>query len=88
MTFKPYSDIKNISELEDAYKKENKCYGDLEKWKNMYARILYVFNNTSNSIMKRKADAALSEIQQQMTNSEQCTNSVTPNDNVYADITL
>ena len=88
MTFEPYSNLQNLQEFEDAFQEENKCYDDFQKWKSIQARILYVYNNTLDVLVKQEAESALTEINQQMANSLQCANSETPADNLYSDITL
>ncbi len=88
MTFESYSKIQNLQEFEDAFLEENKCYDDFEKWKTIRGRVLYVYNNTIDEIVKLEAESALTEINQQIANSLQCANSVTPAENLYSDITL
>ena len=88
MVFKPYSDIIELPELENSFFEENKCYKDLTAWKRIEARILFVYNNTSDSATKAKAKAALEEISQKIDMSINCLNSSYPNENLYADITL
>ncbi len=88
MTFAPYSEIESLQELDDAFYQENKCYDDLQKWKKIQARILFVFNNTLDQMVKLEAESALNTINQNIANSLQCINSITPEDNLYSDITL
>ncbi len=88
LNYKSYASIINNTSLKEAFELEVSCYNNLEQWRIIHARILYVYNNTSSEEMKTTAESALNEIDQHIVNARQCNNSVAPNDNIYDHITL
>ncbi len=83
LKLKPYSYMINLPALRDVFNEQSKCFLDAEKWKLIQADILFIKNNTTNSILRRDSNIAIEEINVQVQKSENCDDSITPSDQQY-----
>ena len=83
MELRPYSNLYGFQGLTNAYNKEIKCYTDWEGWSQLKAKVEFVHRSTSNANLRQRAANAIQQANQQIANSLNCNNSVTPNTNQH-----
>ena len=79
MNLRSYSNITDYQELRELYNKEAKCFRDWELWNEIRSVIKYLEKNPKRSIFANGYYTnELKKIEQQLINSMQCNNSLTP----------
>ncbi len=86
MELRSYSNVLDLVGLRQLYNKEAKCYSDWENWSVLESKIEFVYNNSLNTNLRNDAYGALSIIQENINNSLNCSNSITPSPNEFKDI--
>ena len=88
MSLRSYADIYDIQPLRAEFDEQMTCYMHWEEWVALRARIAFVHQNTTSGSMRSQAQSALNQIDQNITRSRDCNNSVAPSPNAYANIKL
>ena len=83
MTVASYANILQYAGFTTEYNKAIKCYQDWEGWSELKAKVDFIYANTTVSSTRSQAQTAVNYVNQQLENSRNCTNSLTPNLNQY-----
>ena len=83
MTVASYANILQYEGFTTEYNKAIKCYQDWEGWSELKAKVDFIYANTTVSSTRSQAQTAVNYVNQQLENSRNCTNSLTPNLNQY-----
>ncbi|MHA7059539.1 C2 domain-containing protein [Aquimarina sp. M1] len=73
-------------QFKEIYNKEVKCYTDWEIWNGIKSKVQFVYNSTQQDWLKNAAYQALAILTSRISDSSDCTNSITPSGAEYGDI--
>ena len=84
--YKPYSSMVSNCELKNKFTKRNTEINNYSKWSELYDEINYIYNSSIDRNLKNASSNALNQIETQLNNAINGTNSVAPSSTEYKSI--